>query len=339
MKRLVSRFVLAFIALAAGMPAWACTDPGGIGGTGISGEGGIGGTGQRAQADVGVVGVITGFASICVNGIEVHYDAATPVSVNGEPSSLDALAVGKVVSVRAVGSGSQARARSIDIVDSAVGTVSAVENAGALLEVQGQRVRIGPSTVLGGGLTRDALAAVQPGEAMRVSGLRAADGAIVATRVERAAPGVRPASSDAAEPGLARFVVEGYVTEVQPKAVRVGATTFDVTPELGSQLARDRLVRISGRSEGASRIVERAEILTGPFDIRPQRILRVESRPSRDSGDRRGGPGSDDRGDRSGPDLERDRGRGGPDRPERPDRSGRGERPERVERIDRSGPH
>jgi len=338
MKRLLIGFLLSSIAVAAGMPAWACTDPGGIGGTGISGDGGIGGTGQRAGLEVGVMGVITGFASICVNGIEVHYDAATPVSVNGEPASIDALAVGKVVSVRAVGSGAQARARAIDVVDSAVGTVTAVESAGTLIHVQGERVRIGPSTVLGGGLTRDRLAAAQVGEAMRVSGLRAADGAIVATRVEPAAPGARPASNDAADPGLARFVVEGYVAEVQPKALRVGATTFNVTPELGSQLARDRLVRISGRTEGGSRIVERADFLTGPFDIRPERTLRAESRPSRDSDDRSGRSGSDDRGDRSGPDLERgDRsGRSGPDRPERPDRSGRSERPER---IDRSGPH
>jgi hypothetical protein len=31
--------------------------------------------------------VITGFASICVNGVEVHYDANTPVSINGQPAA------------------------------------------------------------------------------------------------------------------------------------------------------------------------------------------------------------------------------------------------------------
>src|SRR2546422_4023925 len=52
----------------------------GIGGTGIGkdGSGGIGGT--------GIVGVITGFASICVNGVEVHYDASPPVSADGRPA-------------------------------------------------------------------------------------------------------------------------------------------------------------------------------------------------------------------------------------------------------------
>jgi uncharacterized protein DUF5666 len=334
MKRLFTALACASLAALAGLPARACTDPGGIGGTGITGDGGIGGTGQRASVEVGVVGVITGFASICVNGIEVHYDAATPVSMNGEPASADALAVGKVVAVRAVGSGAQARARSIDIVDSAVGSVTSVESAGTLVQVQGQRVRIDPSTVLGGNLTREQLAAAQIGEAMRVSGLRAADGTIVATRVEAAAPEARPVSADAADPGLGRFVVQGYVSEVQPKALRVGATTFNVTPELGSQLARDRLVRISGRMEGGTRIVERADILAGPFDIRPERTLRADPRSSRDSDDRRGRSGSDrDRGDRSGPGG----GGRGPDRPERPERVDRSGPSDRPDRVDRSG--
>jgi hypothetical protein len=44
----------------------------GVGGTGSKADGGIGGTGARAEGDVGLLGVITGFASICVNGVEVH---------------------------------------------------------------------------------------------------------------------------------------------------------------------------------------------------------------------------------------------------------------------------
>jgi hypothetical protein len=328
MRRVVPWLLAAVLA-----PAWAC-DPGGIGGTGIRGEGGgIGGTGQQAEADLGVIGVITGFASICVNGVEVHYDATTPVSMNGQPTAPNALAVGKVVAVRAVGNETQARARSIDIVDSAVGPVTAVEAPGTLVHVHGQRVRVDPSTVLGGGLTRERLAAAQVGEAMRVSGLRAADGTIVATRIEPAAPGTRATVTDVGEPGLGRFVVQGYVGDVQGQALRVGATTFNVSPGLGAQLPRDRVVRLSGRTEAGNRIVERAEVLRNPLDVRPERILRSESRPSRELDERRGGG-------RSGRDAERiDRsGRSGPDRAERverPDRSGRSERPERIDRSGR----
>jgi hypothetical protein len=348
-RRLAAALACALAASLGGAPAWAC-DPGGIGGTGID-PGGIGGTGQRAEAELGVLGVITGFASICVNGIEVHYDAATPVSMNGQPASAGALGVGQVVAVRAVGSGTQARAREIDIVDAAVGPVTAVEIAGELLQVQGRRVRVGASTVLGGGLSREQLAAAQPGARMRVSGLSDANGVIVATRLEPAAPGARPAAADPAEPSAARFLVQGYVADVQPQTLRVGATTFGVAPELGSQLSRGQLVRLAGRTEAGNRIVERADFLRSPFDIRPERTLRTEPRAPRGSDERRSGRdgGESDRSGRGGGDIDRsgrgggdiDRsGRSGPDRVERverPDRSGRSERVERPERPDRSG--
>ena len=62
----------------------------GIGGTGaVAQSPGIGGTGAVAQSPgiggTGIVGVVTGFASICVNGVEVHFDNSTPVSVDGHP--------------------------------------------------------------------------------------------------------------------------------------------------------------------------------------------------------------------------------------------------------------
>ena len=323
MKRILALLACAFLSA----PAWPCTDPGGIGGTGITGDGGIGGTGTRAESDVGMFGVITGFGSICVNGVEVHYDARTPVTANGEPASTQALAVGQVVAVRAVGSGTQARARTIDIVDAAVGPVGAAESSGTLLRVQGQSVRIEPTTVLAGGLSPGRLAAIKVGEGLRVSGLRTADGSIMATRVEPAAPDAKPVALVGAADFGGRFLVQGYVSDVGAQQVRVAGMAFSAAPELGAQLARDRLVRIAGRTEGARRVVERADVLSGPFSVRPERTLRPELRSGRDGGDRSGRSGRSgdaDREDRSG--------RSGPDRVERPDRSGRSERPDRVDR-------
>jgi hypothetical protein len=338
MKQLLTALVCVFAALV-GAPARACTDRGGIGGTGID-PGGIGGTGQRAEAEIGVLGVVTAFGSICVNGIEVHYDANTPVALNGDLSSAKALGVGQLVSVLAVGAGTQARATWIDIVDSAVGPVNAVESPGSLLEVNKQRVRIDASTVLGPGFSRAQLAAAQVGDTLRVSGLRSADGVIVATRVESAPQGTRAFVGEAADPGLGRFLVEGYVADTEPQALRVGSTRFSVSPDAGAQLARGQLVRISGRSEGGNRIVERADFLSGPFDERPQRTLRVEPLGPRSGDDRRGsgdgdrsGRDSGERSGRDGGDVDRS-GRGGGDRFER---SGPGDRPERVERSGSGG--
>ena len=62
-------------------------DPGGIGGTGaVAARPGLGGTGisEGGIGGTGIVGVITGFASICVNGVEVQFDASTPVMDNGQ---------------------------------------------------------------------------------------------------------------------------------------------------------------------------------------------------------------------------------------------------------------
>lgn len=372
MKNLLAAFVLVLCAAFAGTSAGACQDPGGIGGTGVLpggtggtgvepggtggtgiDPGGIGGTGQRAEAEVGVLGVITGFGSICVNGIEVHYDANTPVAFNGDLSSAKTLGIGQVVSVLAVGAGSQARAHWIDIVDAAVGPVTAVESPGALLQVNKQRVRIEPSTVLGPGLERARLASAQVGDILRVSGLRNAEGVIVATRVETAPPGTRALAAEPADPSLGRFLVEGYVTDTQSRTVRVGPSRFSIAPELAPQLARGQLVRLEGRSEGGNRIVERADFLSAPFDVRPQRTLRMEPLAPRPGDDRRGGGEGDrsgrDSGDRSGRDggdgVDRsgrgdgvDRsGRGGGDRPERVERSGGGGGGDRPERIDRSG--
>src|SRR3954464_9779013 len=186
MKILLAALVSALCVAFAGTSAAACSDPGGIGGTGVD-PGGIGGTGKRGEAEIGVLGVITGFGSLCVNGIEVHFDSGPPAAVNGDLSSAKALGIGQVVSVLAVGAGAQARAHWIDIVDAAVGPVTAVENAGAL-QVNKERVRIEPSTVLGPGLDRARLASAQVGEVLRVSGLRNAEGIIVATRGATAPP-------------------------------------------------------------------------------------------------------------------------------------------------------
>ena len=290
--RRIAALLFACLAAVAGT-ARACVDPGGIGGTGL-----------RAETDLGILGVVSAFASICVNGVEVHYDAATAVSLNGEPASPAQLALGQLVLVRATGSGVQARARSIDIVAAAVGPVSVVDAASSTLEIQGRAVRVQPTTVFGEGLP--SASELRPGQTLRVSGLPAPDGSLVATRIDVAAGAKPMLLARTPDLGPGRFVVQGYVSDVEPQGVRVGGIAFNAPPEISRELQRDRLVRISGRSEGERRIVERADLLSRPLDIRPERRLQPERR-IRDRDDRRGG------------------------------RVGRDDRSGRAERIDRSG--
>ncbi len=159
----------------------------GIGGTGIGGTGlgsnglgsaGIGGTGAGST---GIVGVITGFASICVNGLEAAVDPATQVDIDGSAGTVSALRVGQLVAVRAVGPANALRARQVSVRHEVSGPVQEVEVGSGALYVAGQRVVV-PESAWGRG-------SVRLGDWARVSGLRAPDGSIVATRIDPTTPG------------------------------------------------------------------------------------------------------------------------------------------------------
>jgi hypothetical protein len=145
----------------------------GIGGTGVT-DGGIGGT--------GIVGTITGFGSILVNGLRIEYDARTPVSADlGEATAGD-LRVGQVVAVEAATVNRQLVARSIALRTEVSGPLTQVSEGGRGLQIMGQAVVIDAASIArGGGLDPTELAV---GQWVTVSGLRDADGFIVATRID-----------------------------------------------------------------------------------------------------------------------------------------------------------
>ncbi|WP_044874001.1 DUF5666 domain-containing protein [Pseudomonas sp. LFM046] len=160
-----------------------CLEPGGMGGTGAVATGGIGGTGAPAQEEggiggTGIVGTITGFGSICVNGVEVHFDNNAPLSENGVPASTNQLAIGQVVAVEATKSPRGLEARSIAILHAYEGPITGVAEGTAPMRVMGQPVRLAAGARVTEGL--------RVGDAVRVSGLRNAIGDVVATRIERA---------------------------------------------------------------------------------------------------------------------------------------------------------
>lgn len=144
----------------------------GLGGTGQVADNGLGGT--------GIVGVVTGFGSVCVNGLKVEYEADTPVQQDGRPVPQSALAVGQVVALQADGPGGQLQAQRIVVLDAAVGPLGAVDAASGRFSVMGQAATALDPSVLRG---------LQPGQWVRVSGQRLADGEIRATRVQPAEPG------------------------------------------------------------------------------------------------------------------------------------------------------
>ena len=148
----------------------------GIGGTGIEAgpklvDRGIGGTGQRT----GIVGVITGFASVCVGGEEVQYAAGLPVTMDGKPAPLAQLRVGQVAVIEAAGPSPVAL--SLVVRHEVSGPVQRIEPDGTLL-VAGQRVVPPPNA-----------APLPPGAWIEVSGFHRPDGVIMATRFDPRGPG------------------------------------------------------------------------------------------------------------------------------------------------------
>lgn len=211
---------------------------GGIGGTGArpaDPTGGIGGTGSQATTHIGIIGTITGFASICVNGLEVHYTEATPASVNDHAASPNGLAVGQVVAIDAVEQNGSLVARNINVVHVLEGPITAIDPGRGVVHVMGQPVRMngGPGGVPGkgngsGNSGGPAIpGGVKVGMPVAVSGLYDASGTVVATYL-------------ASTPGLARASVMG---------VHRGATVGNVAVRVANAVnaaPKGAEVRVSG---------------------------------------------------------------------------------------------
>jgi hypothetical protein len=178
-----------------GGTGWYPGDPDGTGqgGTGLSlgsqsdGDGsGSGGTGLTVEVE----GVITGFASICVNGLELHYAPSTLVTLHGQAATIRELAVGQVVHALARGRGDQLAVQRVQVRHVMVATIQAI-NPGSQglnpreLHVQGRTISLSPDAVLSSGLA--------PGVKVAVSGFVGAHGQSVATRLD-VVPGNTPDS-------------------------------------------------------------------------------------------------------------------------------------------------
>lgn len=209
--RLIPAALLGLLALLG--PA-AAFDGRGIGGTGIdNGDGrGIGGT--------GIVGTITGFGSVYVNGLEVHYPEGQPVGIFGTTGTAADLKVGQVVAIEAAeDSDGRLTARSMEVRHALAGPVTAVDPDRGTMEVMGRTVRLGEAA---GEVPRP-----KPGDWVAVSGLTDADGAVVASRLDKP-----PAGTPAFLRGTVTSLGDGRVgldgvpvalgVGLDPKAFEVG---------------------------------------------------------------------------------------------------------------------
>ena len=211
----------------------------GIGGTGgpanatLTAERGIGGTGaplgavreaDRGIGGTGIIGVVTGFASVCLAGQEVGLDPAVPVDIDGARGSLDQLRAGQVAVIEASGVPGSLRARRVSVRHEVAGPIDAVGPDGSV-HVAGQRVALAPDA-WGAGLAR-------PGTWVAVSGLRGPDQTIQATRLDPRPPGP--------------VLVRGTVQQADGRA-RIGEA--DLVEAAGQDAQPGHSATVWGRYEG-----------------------------------------------------------------------------------------
>jgi hypothetical protein len=225
--------------------AFSPQDGSGSGGTGLSAMSGSGsgGTGQVARREDGsgvggtgetveVEGVVTGFASICVNGLELHYAANTPISIDGRNASSRELAVGQVVRAQAFGRGNQLQAQRVQIRHLLVAPLQS--RAPDQLQAMGQRIVLSPGTQLAPTL--------QPGTQVAVSGFVAGNGQIVATRIDTSAPGSDSLSGEITRNARGQLTLNGVLLHGRGVGLKPGERA-----------------RVEGRFEHGGLQVERVE--------------------------------------------------------------------------------
>ncbi len=143
------------------------------------------GSSSAVRSDETVLGRVTGFGSVFVDGVEYETDN-TQITVNGVPADESALKLGMVVLLRGNSDGSHGEAFNIDVSDEIHGFVDEnLTGSGGALQVMGQTVYSDPLTVFESavaGITT--IAAIPQGAIVEISGYRDADGALFATRIE-----------------------------------------------------------------------------------------------------------------------------------------------------------
>jgi len=134
---------------------------------------------------VSVVGPITGFGSIIVNGVHYNVDKAAVV-VDGDPATPSDLQLGQVVTV--VGerdaSGSTGTASQVFFQTNVRGAISALNTGASEITVLGQTVIAGSSTIFDLAGVPDSFGSLRVGDLVAVSGFVSAHGAIEATRIQ-----------------------------------------------------------------------------------------------------------------------------------------------------------
>ncbi len=106
---------------------------------------GLGGTGMVANTGnglggTGIVGQITGYGSVFVNGIEVEYDNDTAFTINGKTATPQQLEIGDVVEILTIDANPHTQAQVINLRHEIIGEVDSVEPHTYSFTIDGQSI-------------------------------------------------------------------------------------------------------------------------------------------------------------------------------------------------------
>jgi len=152
--------------------------------------GGGGGTSLGTGSTTTTQGIITGFGSVFVNGVEYDIPGSTPISMDGSDATESELQVGMLVTLKGTvnADGKTGIASSIEYADQMEGVVTAntvAANGIGTLTVMGQTISVTADTVFDSrvaGITSADL--IQVGNIVEVSGYASSSGEVTATRIE-----------------------------------------------------------------------------------------------------------------------------------------------------------
>src|SRR3569832_2097765 len=184
-----------------------------------------GGSGAASAGNASTTqGVVTGFGSVFVNGIEYEVAGDTDIQLDGERATESALQVGMLVTLNGTVNpdGKTGTAHSIKFADQMKGVVDTnhiAANGVGTITVMGQTVTVTAETVfeskVAGIISPDL---IQAGNIVEVSGYASSGGAITATRIE-----VKAAAQTAGR----EIEVKGIVSNLTATTFTLGALTVD----------------------------------------------------------------------------------------------------------------
>jgi hypothetical protein len=172
-------------------------------------EFGIGGTGIMAgnQQGAGIIGMITGYGSIFVNGIEIETESQATISIDGNKVKAHDFEIGEVVEVLTVDTNAHTQAQHINIRHEIIGPVSHYDAGKQSAVILGQTIQ----------LSETVTTAFNLGDTLAVSGFTDPAGLIYATHIKHT-PDKTILLRSATKPEVktfpfdkvAKWVIQGY---------------------------------------------------------------------------------------------------------------------------------